>query len=76
MDMSTHDLSQLFEQLGLPCSSQEIDAFIQQHRPLPDDIKISEAPFWSEAQQTFLREQLLADADWAELVDQLSMRLR
>lgn len=76
MDDSNHTLCDLFEQLGLPCSTQDIDAFIENHRPLPPEVALCEAPFWSDAQKTFLSEQLKADADWAELVDQLNLRLR
>ncbi len=76
MDDSTHTLCDLFEQLGLPCSAGDIDAFIENHRPLPPQVALYEATFWTEAQRTFLREQIQADADWAELVDQLNVRLR
>jgi len=39
-------------------------------------VKIADAPFWTPAQAAFLREKLNEDADWAELVDQLSAALR
>jgi len=76
MDLSDHTLRVLFEQLGLPGSSAAIDAFIAQHRPLPDNVVLADAPFWSPAQAQFLREEIAEDADWAELVDQLNLRLR
>jgi len=40
------------------------------------DIKLSEAKFWTEAQRTFLREEIAEDADWAIVVDDLSRQLR
>jgi hypothetical protein len=36
---------------------------------------VSEAPFWSEAQGSFLKEQLMDDAEWAPVVDELNVRL-
>jgi len=76
MDLSSHDLKALFQQLGLPDGAGEIDAFIERHRPLPDGVLLADAPFWSEAQAQFLREEFNGDADWAEMVDQLNTRLR
>lgn len=76
LDTSTHTLEALFLQLGLPNSPEEIDAFIQQHRPLPDGLLLSQADFWTQNQATFLREAILKDADWAVVVDELSVRFR
>lgn len=76
MDLSEHTLRALFEQLGLPAQSAAIDAFIAQHRPLADNVRLADAPFWSPAQAQFLREEFEEDADWAPLVDQLNVRLR
>lgn len=75
MESSTHTLSELFAQLGLDNSPQAIDQFIAQHQPLPEGMKLADAPFWSAGQSQFLREELHDDADWAELVDQLNVRL-
>ena len=76
MDLSDHTLRVLFEQLGLPGTTAAIDAFIAQHRPLADDVALADASFWTPAQSQFLREEVEEDADWAELVDQLNLRLR
>ena len=76
MDLSEHSLRALFDQLGLPSDAVAIDAFIAQHRPLPDNVKLPDAPFWTPAQSQFLREEFDEDADWVELVDQLNLRLR
>jgi hypothetical protein len=71
-----HRFSELFAQLGLPASEEEIRNFITQHAPLPDDVRIEHAPFWSVPQARLLRELLLDDSDWSEMVDQLSLALR
>lgn len=75
MELPNKDLSTLFEQLGLPSDQASIDNFIATHRPLPNHVKVSEAPFWSDAQGAFLKEQLLDDAEWAPIVDELNVRL-
>jgi hypothetical protein len=75
METSNHEFFELFEQLGLPSSEQEIRQFIDQHRPLPGDVKITEAPFWKPEQARLLRELLLQDADWAVVVDNLNVAL-
>lgn len=76
MDGINHDLSDLFLQLGLPSEQKDIDAFINQHGPLDRSIPLEEARFWNKSQKAFLTQQLQADADWAEPVDQLNTLLR
>ena len=39
-------------------------------------MRLHEAAFWTPAQADFLREEILEDADWAEAVDELNVRLR
>ena len=75
MQLSTHTMPQLFEQLGLPGDEESIQRFVIEHRPLPEGTKLADAPFWSAGQKQFLREQFIEDADWAEVVDQLNMML-
>lgn len=75
MEPVVHPFHDLFTQLGLPSEEAEIRAFIDRHRPLPGDVKITEAPFWTPAQAALLKELLLADADWAVVVDQLNVAL-
>ena len=53
-----------------------IVSFIDAHRPLPDGVSLPEADFWSPSQAAFFRESIQADADWAEVVDQLNLALR
>ena len=76
MDNSFHRFSELFAQLGLPADEQSIQAFIATHSPLPDTILLADAPFWTPAQAALLRDEVLEDADWAEVVDQLNLALR
>lgn len=75
MEPTTHTLSDLFAQLGLDDDPQSIDRFIAEHRPLPDTVKLADAPFWTDGQAQFLREELNDDSDWAPMVDQLNVRL-
>ncbi|APQ14239.1 hypothetical protein NS274_03850 [Pseudomonas oryzihabitans] len=75
MELPVHDLTTLFEQLGLDSDPASIDAFIARHSPLPDGVKVSEAEFWSSAQKAFLKDEIMEDADWAPIVDELNVRL-
>ncbi|PPC94154.1 MAG: hypothetical protein CTY33_04985 [Methylotenera sp.] len=75
MESSIHTLNNLFEQLGLPSDDMAIENFIKTHRHLATNLSLSEAPFWSPAQATFLCEEIIKDADWAEVIDQLNTRL-
>ncbi|MCK9213810.1 MAG: DUF2789 domain-containing protein [Rhodoferax sp.] len=75
MDQPLHPFTELFAQLGLPSDAQGIGQFLAAHTPLAPGIVLADAPFWSAAQATFLREELLEDADWAEVVDQLNAAL-
>lgn len=71
-----HSLEDLFAQLGLPGDAASQRSFVLRHRPLADDLRLSEAPFWSPSQAAFLREQLRADGEWALAVDSLNAMLR
>jgi len=75
MDFHYHRLPHLFEQLGLPAEAHAVEHFIDLHSPLPASMSLADAPFWSRAQAEFLREELLEDGDWAEVVDELNARL-
>jgi hypothetical protein len=76
MDTPLHRFNDLFAQLGLPNDEHGIRHFLSAHSPLGEAVPLPEASFWSPAQAAFLRESLLEDSDWAELVDQLSEALR
>lgn len=75
MDTSNHNMSNLFAQLGLPNSEQEINEFIAIHRDLNESMLLDQAPFWSKAQASFLKGALSDDSDWAEVVDHLNVSL-
>jgi hypothetical protein len=53
-----------------------IARFFEQHSPLQERCKLADAPRWDNAQATFQREEIRADADGAEGVDQLNLMLR
>lgn len=76
MDTSNHTFSVLFEQLGMPSDKQSIEDFIAKHSPLPSEIALQDAPFWSESQSQFLEEGLEDDSDWAEIIDELDALMR
>lgn len=75
MDQTVHPFSELFAQLGLPDDEASIRAFIASHAPLPADMRLEEAPFWSDAQARLLREERIEDADWIVVIDQLNVAL-
>lgn len=76
MEQSFHRFSELFAQLGLPTEAGAIDDFLQRHSPLPDGMALADAPFWTPAQASLLKAEVLEDADWAEVIDQLNLALR
>ncbi|TKV69458.1 DUF2789 domain-containing protein [Marinobacter panjinensis] len=76
MDTSNHTFRALFEQLGMPADKQSIEDFIAKHSPLPSEIALQDAPFWSESQSQFLEEGLEDDSDWAEIIDELDALMR
>lgn len=75
MEMAFHHFRELFAQLGLEADFESIRSFIATHAPLPGDLRLEDAPFWTPAQARLLREALVVDADWAEVVDRLNLAL-
>ncbi len=75
MELPLHTFDELFAQLGLPSDTAAIEQFIARHAPLPDHLALADAPFWTPSQSAFLHEELRSDADWAELVDALNVRM-
>ena len=69
-------MNDLFKQLGLPDSDEDIAEFVGRHKPLALEIPVNQAPFWNSGQAQLLKESLLDDSDWAVVVDDLSTRLR
>lgn len=72
METHHHSLQHLFAQLGLPDDGESIAGFIASHRPLPNGVMLHDAPFWNANQSAFLREEIIEDADWAEVIDTLN----
>lgn len=75
MRLQIHELNDLFAQLGLPSTDQDMETFIACNH-LDHLQKLHEAAFWSQAQAELIRQLWLEDADWCEAVDILNMRLR
>lgn len=76
MNSTYHRFTELFQQLGLPSDVESIKVFLSTHGPLDASIRLEDAPFWTASQATLLRDEILKDADWAEIVDQLNAALR
>lgn len=75
MDMLAPSMQSLFAQLGEPNDEASIARFIELHGHLRGHTPLHEAPFWSGAQATFLRDAIAQDANWAPVVDTLNARL-
>ncbi|MGB2680592.1 MAG: DUF2789 domain-containing protein [Candidatus Competibacter sp.] len=76
MNTTVYHLNQLFDQLGLASDEGAINAFIREHRPLPENVSLEKAPWWTSAQAGFLREAFKEDSDWAAAVDELNAMLQ
>ncbi|ATD67819.1 hypothetical protein CNR27_10590 [Luteimonas chenhongjianii] len=75
MEQPVHPFSELFAQLGLADDEASIRSFIATHAPLPEGMRLEEAPFWTPAQAQLLREERLEDADWIVVIDQLNVAM-
>ena len=51
MDRSMHNMTNLFAQLGLKNSNEDIEFFIAANRGLQKEQTLAEAEFWSKGQQ-------------------------
>ena len=76
MNAAHHGFTELFAQLGLPSDESSIRHFLTAHAPLPEHVRLEDAPCWTPAQARLLRESLAQDADWATVVDRLNLALR
>lgn len=76
MEASHHQFRELFAQLGLPSEPRDVQSFIASHAPLPGSTRIEDAGFWTAHQAILLKELILDDADWSQLVDRLDAALR
>lgn len=76
MDINSPTLNDLFAQLGLPDDNANIAAFIAAHKPLPHELTLIQAPWWTPSQAEFLKEAIADDAQWAIIVDEFDDLLR
>lgn len=74
MTEQVYSLETLFEQLGMASKPEDIEKFISENRLL-DDVQLHEAEFWTPQQAGFLKDGLANDANWAEVIDELNVRL-
>ncbi|GGQ01128.1 DUF2789 domain-containing protein [Shewanella ulleungensis] len=75
MDTTENDLSHLFQQLGLAHSQQDINEFVSQNKLAAHTLLI-DAPCWNPSQRAFIKEALMEDAQWSEVIDQLDVMMR
>lgn len=76
MQPPVHSLPSLFKQLGLADDPTSIERFITAHAPLKPGQHLADGFFWTDSQKAFLREEILDDADWAEVIDELNLMMR
>ncbi|HWK54836.1 MAG TPA: DUF2789 family protein [Hyphomicrobiales bacterium] len=76
MQMKQLTMNALFAQLGLANSDEAIVAFLDANPHARLSAHLHESPIWNASQAAFLRQAILDDADWCNLVDQLDARLR
>jgi Protein of unknown function (DUF2789) len=75
MQTGHHTLNDLFAQLGLSSDDNAIEDFLARHHLVGEET-LARAQFWSESQRKFLRDAILDDSDWCEVVDELDALLR
>ena len=75
IETTVHSVENLFAQLGLPSETNEVQQFIVTNGRLSTDILLADAPFWTSAQSAFLKEEILMDADWAAVIEQLNVAI-
>ncbi|ATQ83819.1 DUF2789 domain-containing protein [Moraxella osloensis] len=68
------NINMLFEQMGMDGDDAAVEQFIQENQ-LAQSVQLSDAPFWSDNQRKFLKEEYHADAGWIEIIDELNTRL-
>ena len=75
MDANRHTMTKLFAQLGLPDSPGAIETFVRRHAFASNGYALCHAPFWSDSQRSFLVEEIIKDADWVGVIDELNCQL-
>lgn len=69
-----YTINELFAQLGLDDSDEFIAKFVKKNQ-LDKDTLLSDAPFWSEKQRMFIKDEWRRDAMWSLAIDDLNERL-
>ena len=76
MEFSFHDFTKLFAQLGLPNDPESIQSFLRENSPLASEVRLEDAKFWTASQAALLKDEIVDDADWAQVIDRLNVVLR
>jgi len=76
MEAYAHGMGHLFARLGFASDDAAIEPFATNHGPLPAAMRLADAPFRNSGQADFLREEMLVDADWSDVIDRLNGALR
>jgi len=76
MEKVNPTLNDLFKQLGLPNSDEEIHHFLERYKPIPETMKLYQAHCWNQAQSEFLEQLIEEDGDWSYMADELDALLR
>ncbi|MBL6734695.1 MAG: DUF2789 family protein [Shewanellaceae bacterium] len=71
METFKHDITHLFDQLGLPNASSDIETFIMNNR-LKEGQHITEAKCWNESQIEFFKNEFDQDSEWCIAIDELT----
>ena len=74
METFNHSMRNLFDQLGLPSEASAIEKFIKSNQ-LAANVRLEDAPCWSESQLHFFQEERGQDAVWVEQIDELDALL-
>ena len=69
-----YTLNDLFAQLGLDSTDEAIQQFVVDNQ-LNESTKLVDAPFWTDNQRKFLKDEYRKDARWVEVIDDLNARL-
>lgn len=69
-----YNMNELFAQLGLDSSDEDIDSFIEKNQ-LAKEEKLIESTVWNDSQRAFLQEEWNKDAAWVEVIDDLNVRM-
>ncbi|RYV01813.1 DUF2789 domain-containing protein [Shewanella sp. OPT22] len=75
MESIAHNMTTLFQQLGLDSEPKEIESFIKLHSPLNKTTRLENASFWSVSQAQLLHQLIHEDADWSIVVEQLNNQM-